>query len=382
MPPVREYSTPLTIELPATGNLTDDVVTNAREPRLRRGVQPPRAPTAGADVTAAEFHGEVTRGRQGAGRRRHRGRRPGRADLQDPLRVDAARLRDLVRRRRDGAGLRDVVGRAGRAGSCRTPAPAPWSPRPPTTSPGSPRSAADLDELNHVWSIADNAVDVLTRLGAGHHRRGARAAAYGGRPRRPGHPDLHLAAPPAGPRAACSPTATSWSSSAWPSTSCDELFDDRGRLDAALPAAGPRLRPDHPGRLRQVADPARPQRRHQEPRRRPAAFRPTFVLAVPRVFEKVFNTASQRATADGRGKIFDRAAETAIAYSRGLDRGKPSLARARPARGVLPARLRQAPRRRSAAAATYAVSGGAPARRPARPLLPRHRRRPSSRATA
>ena len=44
-------------------------------------------------------------------------------------------------------------------------------------------------------------------------------------------------------------------------------------------------------------------------------FRPTFVLAVPRVFEKVFNTASQRATADGRGAIFDRAAETAIAWS-------------------------------------------------------------------
>jgi hypothetical protein len=28
---VREFSTPLTIEIPATGNLTDDVVTNARE---------------------------------------------------------------------------------------------------------------------------------------------------------------------------------------------------------------------------------------------------------------------------------------------------------------------------------------------------------------
>ena len=45
-------------------------------------------------------------------------------------------------------------------------------------------------------------------------------------------------------------------------------------------------------------------------------FRPTFVLAVPRVFEKVFTTASQRATADGRGPLFDRAAETAIAWSR------------------------------------------------------------------
>ena len=74
-------------------------------------------------------------------------------------------------------------------------------------------------------------------------------------------------------------------------------------------------------------------------------FQPTFILAVPRVFEKVFNTASQRATADGRGKIFDRAAETAIAYSKGLDEGKAASGRPRPARGVRPARLRQAARR-------------------------------------
>src|SRR6185503_1340784 len=56
-----------------------------------------------------------------------------------------------------------------------------------------------------------------------------------------------------------------------------------------------------------------------------AAFRPTFLLAVPRVFEKVFNTASQRATSEGRGGIFDRAAETAIAYSRALERGRVPL---------------------------------------------------------
>src|SRR5690606_34188888 len=50
------------------------------------------------------------------------------------------------------------------------------------------------------------------------------------------------------------------------------------------------------------------------------AFRPTFVLAVPRVFEKVFNTASQNAAADGKGKIFDRAAAVAIAWSRAQDK--------------------------------------------------------------
>ncbi len=48
-------------------------------------------------------------------------------------------------------------------------------------------------------------------------------------------------------------------------------------------------------------------------------FRPTFVLAVPRVFEKVYNTSRQRAHADGKGAIFDRAERVAIAYSEAMD---------------------------------------------------------------
>jgi long-chain acyl-CoA synthetase len=55
------------------------------------------------------------------------------------------------------------------------------------------------------------------------------------------------------------------------------------------------------------------------------AFKPTFLLAVPRVFEKVFNGARQRATDEGRGKIFDAAAETAVAWSRARDTGGPAL---------------------------------------------------------
>ncbi|MFF0271144.1 AMP-dependent synthetase/ligase [Kribbella sp. NPDC004536] len=51
------------------------------------------------------------------------------------------------------------------------------------------------------------------------------------------------------------------------------------------------------------------------------AFKPTFILSVPRVFEKVFNSAAQKAHADGKGKIFDAAAETAIAYSQAQDKG-------------------------------------------------------------
>ena len=56
-----------------------------------------------------------------------------------------------------------------------------------------------------------------------------------------------------------------------------------------------------------------------------ATFRPTFILSVPRVFEKVYNTARQKAHADGKGKIFDRAETVAIAYSTALDAGGASL---------------------------------------------------------
>jgi long-chain acyl-CoA synthetase len=54
-------------------------------------------------------------------------------------------------------------------------------------------------------------------------------------------------------------------------------------------------------------------------------FRPTFVVAVPRVFEKVYNGAKQKAHAGGKGKIFDAAEATAVEYSTALDNGGPGL---------------------------------------------------------
>ncbi|WP_353508821.1 AMP-binding protein [Intrasporangium sp.] len=56
-----------------------------------------------------------------------------------------------------------------------------------------------------------------------------------------------------------------------------------------------------------------------------ASFKPTFVLAVPRVFEKIFNSAEAKAAAGGKEKIFHRAATVAIAYSEALDRQGPGL---------------------------------------------------------
>jgi len=55
-----------------------------------------------------------------------------------------------------------------------------------------------------------------------------------------------------------------------------------------------------------------------------ASFKPTFVLAVPRIFEKIYNGAEAKADAAGKGKIFHKAAEVAIAYSKALDTKKIS----------------------------------------------------------
>ncbi len=57
-----------------------------------------------------------------------------------------------------------------------------------------------------------------------------------------------------------------------------------------------------------------------------AVFKPTIVVSVPRVFEKVYNTAEQNAFNAGKGKIFHIAADTAIAWSEALDTpGGPGL---------------------------------------------------------
>jgi len=56
------------------------------------------------------------------------------------------------------------------------------------------------------------------------------------------------------------------------------------------------------------------------------AYRPTGVLSVPRVWEKVYNSARHQAAAEGHGAIFARAEATAIAYSQALDADGPPLA--------------------------------------------------------
>ncbi|HEU4808020.1 MAG TPA: AMP-dependent synthetase/ligase [Homoserinimonas sp.] len=55
------------------------------------------------------------------------------------------------------------------------------------------------------------------------------------------------------------------------------------------------------------------------------SFQPTFLLAVPRVFEKVYNSSEQKAEAGGKGKIFRAAADAAIAHSKAVDAGHVPL---------------------------------------------------------
>ncbi|MEJ5915647.1 AMP-dependent synthetase/ligase [Pseudokineococcus sp. 1T1Z-3] len=88
-------------------------------------------------------------------------------------------------------------------------------------------------------------------------------------------------------------------------------------------------------------------------------FSPTFVLAVPRVFERVYETARRRATTEGKGAIFQRASDVATAWSKAQDTGRPGLLlRAQHALfdRLVYGKLRAA----LGGQAEWAVSGGAP----------------------
>ena len=91
-----------------------------------------------------------------------------------------------------------------------------------------------------------------------------------------------------------------------------------------------------------------------------ASFRPTFLLGAPRVFEKVFNAASNTASESGRSAIFTRAVDTAVAYSEATgpsSRPGPLLR----VRHALFDRLVYGKFRAALGGrARYAISGGAP----------------------
>ena len=90
------------------------------------------------------------------------------------------------------------------------------------------------------------------------------------------------------------------------------------------------------------------------------SFKPNFLLAVPRVFEKVYNSAEQKAEAGGKGKIFRKAAYTAIAYSKALDTKKgPSLG-LKIQHGLFDKLVYKKLRAAMGGRVGYAISGGGP----------------------
>ncbi|MEW2621403.1 long-chain fatty acid--CoA ligase [Streptomyces sp. NPDC048106] len=91
-----------------------------------------------------------------------------------------------------------------------------------------------------------------------------------------------------------------------------------------------------------------------------AALRPTFILSVPRVLEKVHSRAQQRARAQGRGPVFDMAEQVAIRYSRRLERGgRPGLGLAL-AHALFDRLVYRKLRAALGGRVTHAISGGAP----------------------
>jgi len=356
---VREFSTPLTTEIPTTGNLTDDVVTNAREAGSTvQFSRRPGGPDSGwEDVTAAEFLAEVSavaKGLIAAG-------------------IEVGDRVALISKTRYEWTLFDYA--IWFAGAVTVPIYETSSAEQVhwILSDSGARAVVtetpdhlarvreirgDLDELNHVWSITDNAVDTLSRLGGD-------IADEELEKRRTTATPLDLAtliytSGTTGRPKGCMLTHGNFMFEL--GVAVDELeklfLEQKAATLLFLPLAHvfariiqvgcikSRTRLGHSADIKQLLPDL-------------AEFKPTFILAVPRVFEKVFNTASQRATADGRGKIFDAAAETAIAYSRGIERGKIPM-RVRAKHAVFDKLVYGKLRTALGGECEYAVSGGAP----------------------
>lgn len=90
-----------------------------------------------------------------------------------------------------------------------------------------------------------------------------------------------------------------------------------------------------------------------------ASFKPRFILSVPRVFEKIYNGASNKAEAEGKGRIFNASAACAIAYSQALDAGGPGIG-LRLKYALFNRLVYRKVRAALGGSVTHAISGGAP----------------------
>jgi long-chain acyl-CoA synthetase len=353
---LREFSTPLTVDIPATGNLTDDVVANARD-HADVSVLSRNTRDGWVDVTAAEFLAQVSAMAKGL---MAAGIEPGdRVAVLSKTRYEwtladyaiwfagavTVPIYETSSAEQIGWILADSQARAVVAEG-------------PEHLARISEVRGELTELIHVWSIEDNAVDVLSRLGADISDEDLEK-------RRTSATPLDLAtliytSGTTGRPKGCMLTHGSFMFELGVAVNeLERLFDAEGASTLLfLPLAHVFARIIQVGCIK-----ARVRLGHSADIKNLVAdlgeFQPTFLLAVPRVFEKVFNTASQRAAADGRGKIFNRAAETAIAWSRAQDEGRVPLRVA--AQHALFSRLVYGKLRAALGGrCEYAVSGGAP----------------------
>ncbi|KAA1428953.1 AMP-dependent synthetase/ligase [Nocardioides antri] len=355
---MREYSTPPTVDIPTSGNLTDDVVRNAAEAPDDVVFSRPSTESDGwSDVTAAEFLAEVSAVAKGLVAA---GIEPGdRVAIVSRTRYEwtvldyaiwfAGAVTVPIYESSSEEQIAWILGDSGAKAAIAE------DDRHVAKLTAVRRELADF---HHVWSFADNAVGVLTRLGADVDDDELEKR------RTTAQPDdlatLIYTSGTTGRPKGCMLTHDNFQSELCVAVAeLDQLFaaEDASTL-LFLPlahvfariiqvgAVKSRTRLGHSADIKNLI----PQLQ---------TFRPTFILAVPRVFEKVFNTASQNATADGKGRIFDRAADVAIAYSRGLDAGRvPITVRAQHAvfSRLVYGKLRAALGGRC----EFAVSGGAP----------------------
>ena len=89
-------------------------------------------------------------------------------------------------------------------------------------------------------------------------------------------------------------------------------------------------------------------------------FKPTFILSVPRVFEKVYNSAEQKAGGGTKLKLFRWAAKTSIVYSRALDTTEGPNAALKAQHALADRLVLHKLRTALGGQAKYAISGGAP----------------------
>jgi len=320
---VREFSTPATYEIPSTGNLTDDVVTNAAVAPKDVVFSRP-APTGGwQDVTSAEFLAEVTSVAKGLVAA---GIEPGdRVAIFSKTRYEwtlldyaiwfAGAITVPVYETSSSEQvhwiLEDSAARAILAEGADHVA------RVAEVREG-------LEHLEHVWSFADNAVEILIKLGADISDEEIE------RRRTSLTPDsiatlIYTSGTTGRPKGCILTHGNFMFELNVAVTELERLFDTEDSSTLLfLPLAHvfariiqigcvkSRTRLGHSPDIKNLLDDL-------------GEFKPTFILAVPRVFEKVYNTASQKAVADGKGKIFQIATDTAIAYSRALEKGRVPL---------------------------------------------------------